>query len=297
MPSPVHPYSDYGVALRTLRSSRGWLSFLLVSCVFWQFIGFALMYYTTHPYPSSKPSWTWPSDFEDARARMRGKPNIAPATAPATLATHPAATHPATTSSTTSAPATAPDDRFYPGTEQSNRLKIREQWDTTYSMLVPLTQLAALIAVSSQVIILFITLLVVLVAQAPGVAQLTRALIWSVLLLFMFLPWKYFIKDFPINGVIYSYVELLDLIAPVVVGEFYPYQKYIVYARFLIWPLIGLFVLLVTAERYRAGIMIAIGHPLQSMIQPRPTGGPPQPNPLGKPVSPMPPTNPEKPRV
>jgi hypothetical protein len=257
MPSPVHPYSDYGVALRTLRSARGWLSFLLVACVIWQFIGFSLMYYTSHPYPSSKATWSWPANFEEARARIRGKSG------------------PATASSAASAPASEPAEPFYPGTEQSHRLKIRKQWDTTYSMLVPLTQLASLIAVSSQVIILFITLLVVLVAQAPGVAQLTRALIWSVLLLFMFLPWRYFIKDFPINGVIYSYSELLELIGPIVVGEFYQYQKFIVYARFIIWPIVGLLVLLVTAERYRAGIMIAIGHPLQSMLQPRPSNLPP----------------------
>jgi hypothetical protein len=257
MPSPVHPYSDYGVALRTLRSSRGWLGFLLVNCVIWQFVGFSLMYFTSHPYPSSKATWSWPSDFEDARRRIRGeKTTTAPAAATAGAAT---------------SPATGPDE-FFPASEQSRRLKVRKQWDVTYSMLVPLTQLASLIAVSSQVIILFITLLVVLVAQAPGVAQLTRALIWSVLLLFMFLPWKYFIRDFPINGVIYSYSELLELIADIVVGEkYYAYQVYIVYARFIIWPIVGLLVLLITAERFRAGIMIAIGHPLQSMLQPRPS--------------------------
>jgi hypothetical protein len=269
MPSPVHPYSDYGVALRTLRSARGWLSFLLVACVIWQLVGFYLMYYTSHPYPSSKATWSWPASFEEARARIHGKSGPTTSSAASSSGT---ATSPATE--------TGPEETFYPGTEQSRRLKIRKQWDTTYSMLVPLTQLASLIAVSSQVIILFITLLVVLVAQAPGVAQLTRALIWSVLLLFMFLPWRYFIKEFPINGVIYSYSELLDLIGPIVVGEYYPYQKYIIYARFIIWPIVGLLVLLITAERYRAGIMIAIGHPLQSMLRPADRPAAPKPNPL-----------------
>ena len=143
-------------------------------------------------------------------------------------------------------------------------------------MSVPVTQLAVLISVASQTMILFITLLVVLVAQAPGVTQLTKSLIWSVLLLFMFLPLQYFAKDFPIPGVMYSYNELLQKIGPLIAPDISHtasrYSALLVYLRFIGWPILGLFVLLITAERFRAGIMIAIGHPLQSMFQPRPVG-------------------------
>ena len=235
MPSPVHPYSDYGVALRTLRSARGWLGFALVTCVLLQFIGFAILKWTQQPYTSMHPQ------------RALIGPTLAPS-----------------------------EDRLYPGTEQSRRLNIRPQWDTTYALAVPVTQLVVLIAVSSQTIILFLTLLVVLVAQAPGVTQLTKSLIWSVLLLFMFLPWQYFARDFPIPGVIYSYHELLRLLGPIVAPEpdhlASTWQVVLLYLRFLGWPILGLLVLLITAERFRAGIMIAIGHPLQSMLQPRPVG-------------------------
>jgi hypothetical protein len=280
MPSPVHPYSDYGVALRTLRSARSWLGFLLLVCVIWQFVGFALMYWTHHPYKGSKATWTWPANLDEARARLHGKVTASPATvSPTTAAAVAAASQP---------------EPFFPGTEETRQLNIREQWVNTYTMAVPLTQLASLMAVSSQTIILFITLLVVLVAQAPGVAQLTRSLIWSVLLLFMFLPWQsFFTNDFPIPGVIYNYNELIHRIAPIVADA--PHdtraQIFIVYARFVVWPLIGLLVLLITAERFRAGIMIAIGHPLQSMLQPRTGAGTPgKPGPLG----PLPIPNPEK---
>ena len=159
------------------------------------------------------------------------------------------------------------------------RLNVRKQWSTAYTMAVPVTQLASLIAVSSQAIIVFITLLVMLVAQAPGVAQITRGLIWSVLLLFMFLPWQYFARDFPIPGVIYGYSELVRLIGPNVVGHHadnsgvYPFEIWMVYGRFMVWPLLGLLAALVASERYRAGVMIAIGHPLQSMLQPRAGAG------------------------
>jgi hypothetical protein len=248
MPSPVHPYSDYGVSLRTLRTARGWLGFWLLACVVWQFVGFALMYWTQQPYMSMRPEY------------VQQVAATAPVMGPATQGAVP----------------------FFPGTVQSRRLNVRPQWDVTYTMVVPVTQLCSLVAVSSQVIIVFITLLVMLVAQAPGVAQITRSLIWSVLLMFMFLPWQYFAREFPIPGVIYSYAELLRFIGPhVVKGEpTYPLHVWLVMGRFIVWPLVGLFVLLITGERYRAGIMIAIGHPLQSILQPRGvTAGPPVPKP------------------
>ena len=59
-----------------------------------------------------------------------------------------------------------------------------------------------------------------------------------------------------------------------VVGEkVAPFETWMIYARFLAWPALGLLALLITAERFRAGVMIAIGHPLQSMLQPRGVAG------------------------
>src|SRR4051812_40497895 len=113
MPSPVHPYSDYGVSLRTLRSARGWLGFMLFACVVWQFVGFSLMYWTQQPYKGSKPQYT----------SIKSGPTTSTATAPA--------------------------EDIYPLTAQSRLINIRPQWDTTYTMAVPVTQLAGLIAVSS----------------------------------------------------------------------------------------------------------------------------------------------------
>jgi hypothetical protein len=109
----------------------------------------------------------------------------------------------------------------------------------------------------------------------------------------MFLPWQYFARDFPIPGVIYSYTELLQYIGPhVVAGEHvYGYQTFLLYLRFIVWPVIGLLVLLISGEQYRAGIMIAIGHPLQSMLQPRQSAKAPSlpaSKPAGVPPAPMP---------
>ena len=76
--------------------------------------------------------------------------------------------------------------------------------------------------------------------------------------------------DFPIPGVIYSYTEMLQHIGPHMVGDrVYPFDLWMIYGRFIVWPILGILALVVTGERFRAGIMIAIGHPLQSMLQPR----------------------------
>jgi hypothetical protein len=274
VPSPVHPYSDYGVSLRTLRAARSWLALVVIVSVIVQFVGFALMWWTPQPYEGMKAQWR-PAPTAIGRSLEEFRTWL-----------------------TASQPATAPAQKlpevFYPGTDENHRLNVRTQWATTYTICVPVTQIASLIAVSSQAIIVFVTLLVVLVAQAPGVAQITRSLIWSVLLLFMFLPWQYFARDFPIPGVIYSYAEMLQRIGPLVVGErVSPFYEWMVYARFIAWPVLGLLALVVTAERYRAGVMISIGHPLQSMLQPH--GGTPQAPltpPPPRPMVRMTPTNP-----
>jgi len=245
---------------------------MLVLCVAAQFIGFAVMWWTPQPYESMKPQW-----------------RPVPKTVTRDLAEIARLLFPPTTQPVSTAPAAqTPLEDFFPTTNNTGpQLNIRKQWYAVYTMAIPVTQLASLIGVSSQAIIVFVTLLVMLVAQAPGVAQITRSLIWSVLLLFMFLPWQYFAHDFPIPGVIYSYSELLRLIGGSVVGvtitgdKVAPFETWMIYGRFIVWPALGLLALLITAERFRAGVMIAIGHPLQSILQPRGTS--PQTSSIAKP--------------
>jgi len=250
MPAPVHPYSDYGIALRTLRAARGWLAFLLFAAILTQLIGFALVYYSQQPYEGMKAQSTKVRTVYDVyREREMARTTTQPENAAATQ-----------------------DEVFFPGTPTSQQLNIRKQWDFTYTVVVPLTQILGLLAVSSQSIVVFITLLLILISGAPGVANTTRALIWSVLLVFMVMPWQYFARDFPIPGVLYGYNEMLNYIAPLVAPDRAPtrWQGMLIVARFIIWPMITLLALLITSERFRAGLMLAIGHPLQSLMQQRP---------------------------
>ncbi len=85
MPSPVHPYSDYGVALRTLRSARSWLAWLLAFCVVTQMVGFTLMRYTQQPYKSMKPAMEPESGFIKLQRKLNPimVPTTEASTAPA----------------------------------------------------------------------------------------------------------------------------------------------------------------------------------------------------------------------
>lgn len=271
MAAPVHPYSDYGVALRTLRSARSSLGWVLFFCVVVQFLGFATMYWTQQPYTFMKPGYeVQRTRFDDLYDQIQLQ--IQDWTPPP-AATQGAGTQSATQAGVETMPAVTMPPRplavpFLVPNEESRRLNIHKQWDATYTVLVPVTQMLGLIAAASIPVLVFITLLLVLVAQAPGVAQITRALIWSVLLLFLVLPWQYFMQSFPIPGILYGYSELLRFVGPHVVpsGTAVPlYEKFILIARFILWPLLAMVVLLITSERLRAGLMLSIGHPIQSM--------------------------------
>lgn len=254
MPSPVNPYSDYGVALRTLGSARSWLALLLFVCITAQFVGFSVMWWTHHPYKAGQAKFYVPErtrfdDLAETLRRMIGNNN----------STQPAPNDTAVT-----------PEVFFPGTHEGRKLNIREQWETTYAMAIPLTQMLGLLAAGSMAILVFISLLIILIAQAPGVAQTIKAFKWTILLLFIVIPWQY-LGNIPFRSVLYGYDEMLRMIGPHVVGEkTYPYQLLLTYLRFVAWPVISLIILLTASEKFRSGLMLAIGHPLQSMIQGRP---------------------------
>lgn len=256
MASPVHPYSDYGVALRQLRSARGVLGWMLAIAVLVQLAGFSLLVFTQQPYvgmhPTVQVEKTWFDVISERLSKIGSDPSAATQPVKETVATP-------------AIPAPAPMDFLPP-----SRLNIRTQWNTTYTLAVPMTQIAGIVSAASQVVLVFLTLLVILVAQAPGVSQVTRSLIWTVVLFFLVFPWQTLARDFPIPGFLYSYSEMLRFIAPHVTHQrVYGFETLLLYARFIAYPIFGLLLLLIAAERFRAGLMLAIGHPLQSMMVPK----------------------------
>lgn len=267
MPSPVAHFSDYGVALRKLHAASVTLGWVLAVCLLIQMVGFAMLRYSKQPY-------------EEMRAKSVAQ--TAPATDYDRLAAYvselarqisaPAGTQPAVLAQTT---ATRPAIQGFFPNPQHYGINIRQQWHSTYYIVLPMTQVIGLVCVTSMMILLLLMMLVILVAQAPGVAPMTSGLIWSVLLVFMTLPWQYFANDFPVPGVLYGYGELLNTLRPIVTGESVPgFQHVLVFGRFIIWPIIALVMLLGISEKFREGLQLAIGHPLDPVIQPKaPTAG------------------------
>ncbi len=241
MASPLHPYGDYGTALQNLRGARNTLGYILFFCVLIQIVGFFLMRFTTQPYIGGQVvAGQMAAGASKASQTGRVQPGVAvelPESDGFDLA--PQGAGPVENFS---------GSKWLKQASVGRKLNLREEWAATYYMLAPVTQLLGLLAAASQAIIIFVCLLVVLVAQAPGVSHLSRSLIWSVILIFLVLP-------LPGHGISFA-------------------RRAIIVARYVLWPVVGLVVMLVTAERFRAGTRLAIGHPLQSMML-GPSAGPP----------------------
>ena len=262
MASPLHPFGDYGTALQNLRGARNTLGYLLFFCVLLQIIGFFLMRFTTQPYTGGNVV-TLVSTVPQQPSAAAGLSSGAPLELPGDAAGPSTAAGDGTVENFSGA-------GWLTQSAGGRKLNLRPQWTAAYYMLAPVTQLLGLLAAASQAIIIFVCLLVVLVAQAPGVAHLSRSLIWSVILIFLVLPWQYVLPQFPIPGILYGWHELhttltLSFLPPPGHGISFARRALIV-ARYVLWPVVGLVVMLVTAERFRAGTRLAIGHPLQSIL-------------------------------
>ncbi len=283
MSAPVHPYGDYGVALRTLRSGRNFLGYVLFFSVMLQVVGFILMRFTTQPYRAGNPVIVVHHASSNHRAALFQwhRQPVMRAGLPESLESFP------TAQAGGQSIENYQSDRMVLGEKAGRRLNLRRQWRESYYLIAPIAQLLGLLASGSQAIIIFVTLLVILVAQAPGVANMTRSLIWSVILLFMVFPWQYVLPGFPIPGVLYGWHELhstlaLAFLPPPGHGISFD-QRILIVGRYVLWPVLALVVMLVTAERFRAGVRLAIGHPLQSMMlaDNRGTAGSPPRSPAG----------------
>ncbi len=264
MASPLHPYGDYGTALQNLRGARNTLGYILFFCVLMQIVGFFLMRFTTQPYIGGKVVSGQTAAAIHSKSLHAGKVQSGVAVE------LPESDGFDQVPQGSGSVENLSGSQWYKQVTVGRKLNLRQQWVATYYMLAPVTQLLGLLAAASQAIIIFVCLLVVLVAQAPGVSHLSRSLIWSVILIFLVLPWQYVLPQFPIPGILYGWRELhatltISFLPPPGHGISFAHRAIIV-ARYVLWPVVGLVVMLVTAERFRAGTRLAIGHPLQSMI-------------------------------
>jgi hypothetical protein len=112
-----------------------------------------------------------------------------------------------------------------------------------------------------MVLLLIVTIM--LVGRLIGVARTTSAYIWCLVLVVLLFPWQAILadetfrsRDFIVPGVLYTWDELLalarfprDASAQAILG----------WARFVVWPVVALILLLVIHVKSNRGLRQALG--------------------------------------
>jgi hypothetical protein len=126
--------------------------------------------------------------------------------------------------------------------------------------------LTTFLGISLSILLTFVLLLIVnimLVGRLIGIARLTSAYIWSWLLVLLLFPWQAFLNnatltatEFRIPGVLYSWEEVQH-------AALFPNQPFNVailkWARFVGFPLLAAFIVLVIQVKSNRGLRQAFG--------------------------------------
>jgi hypothetical protein len=126
------------------------------------------------------------------------------------------------------------------------------------------TFLGVILAILMSVVLLLI-INIMLVGRLVGLAHITGAFIWSLLLILLLFPWQGFLAsgnitvDFRIPGVLYTWTELLRD-ARFGIGETrdMPYL-FLKWARFVGFPVVAILLLVYVQLRSRTGLRRALG--------------------------------------
>ncbi len=139
----------------------------------------------------------------------------------------------------------------------------------TPSVLRYLTALIDFLGIVLVIVLAVILLLIVkimLVGRLIGVAQVTSAFIWCVVVALLLFPWQAFLQntdftgDFKLPGVLYTWAELTHptLGAKFTATGFDP-PTMLRWARFVGWPVAALVLLLIVQAKSSRGLRAALG--------------------------------------
>jgi len=113
-------------------------------------------------------------------------------------------------------------------------------------------------------IVLLLIVTIMLIGRLIGVSKVTSAFIWCVVLAVLLFPWQAFLNyptlsgaEFRVPGALFTWAELVrdvhfDHLAV------WPYQV-LKWARFLVFPLLALFLLLLIQVKSNRGLKLALG--------------------------------------
>ena len=111
-------------------------------------------------------------------------------------------------------------------------------------------------------LVLLLILNIMLIGRLIGVARVTSAFLWCLLLMLLMFPWQLFFggstnpKDFRIPGVLYTWN---DLTANAHFAASDPYVAVVKWARFFIMPLVAAVILLAIQIKSNRGLRQALG--------------------------------------
>jgi len=115
-------------------------------------------------------------------------------------------------------------------------------------------------------VVLLLIVKIMLVGRLIGVARVTSAFVWTLLLLLLLFPWQAFLRnadftsrEFMIPGVLYTWDELRVRVIGAGTSSLPLDQLILFWARFAAWPVVALVLLLVIHARSNRGMRQALG--------------------------------------
>lgn len=246
--SPIANAADYADALIVARRAKNWLFVLLLLMVLAQLTLFFLGRYQYEKVFGVKPGET---------------PAAAPVAAPA--------------AAPTSAPAPAPVPVVQPAApsdlSQLPQAAALKQYFLLY--VVGVTDFLGIVVAVVLMLTLLLIVNVMLVGQAIGVSQLTSAFVWSIVLAALLFPWQAFLNvngladvSWKIPGILYNFDELKR---SVLFDKTFSLPVYLKWGRFVVAPLIGIFLLLMVQAKSSRGLRMALGEAEMELPE-QPTG-------------------------
>ncbi|HRK30149.1 MAG TPA: hypothetical protein PLD59_03645 [Tepidisphaeraceae bacterium] len=178
------------------------------------------------------------------------EPSIVPTSPPVELATTLPAELPVDSPAVSSTIATTP-------------VQPSSKWFDSFHYLVGLTGFLGIALSIVLSLVLFLLVKIMLVGRLIGVARVTSAYVWTLVLIVLLFPWQAFLSDhtfssreFIIPGVLYTWDELLQF-ARFSTEELAP--AILKWARFVGFPVLAVLMLMVIQIKSNRGLRQALG--------------------------------------
>ena len=247
--------SQYASALNSLRVAKNWLWWLLFLAVV---INLACFIAVRHA-DALEGSVSFRAELEGIRPSfVEPLPDPAIAPEPAAVSEAPAEV-PAETAE--AAPAETPEDPIVqasaeapaeaPADEPADS-QAAENFYHYLGKLLPTARSLGLICSTLLFLVLLLSVKVVLVGHLEGIGRLTSAMLWSLLLMVFFVPWRTAFPGIVLPSILFDRTELIEGTASVTWGAAnVTWADHLLYgARFIGYPLLAILIWLNVQVKY-----------------------------------------------